>query len=179
MKPMAAPRKFTKEDILLLLEQNPDAVKRAIVALYERQVEDERSSRTARVKNNAGFSQATAPAGTGLARAILARQQLNENQMRTALSIARHHANQLARIANEQAARREKEAADAQRLQHQRGMYDDVVSDIEQILGRPVNREKFNAEVKRRAARLGDSSPEGLIGAAQEILEDMQERSKK
>lgn len=176
---MPAPRKFTKEDILQLLDENVNAVKRAIVALYERQMEDERASRTARARNNAGFSQSTAPAGTGLARAILAGHPLNENQLNTARSIARHHANQLARIANEQAALREKQAADAQRLQHQRRMYDDVVHDIEEVLGRPVIREKFNAEVKRRAARLGDTSPEGMIGAAQEILEDMQARSKK
>lgn len=172
---MPATKKFTKEDILRLLESNPDAVKRAIVALYERQQEDERRSRTARVRNNAGFSQSTAPAGTGLARAILARRQLSADQMGVATRIAQHHANQLARIANEQAEARAKEAE----LQSHRGMYSDVVREIEQLLGRPVNREKFNAEVTRRAAALGDTSPRGMIGAAQEILEDMQARSGK
>jgi hypothetical protein len=96
-----------------------------------------------------------------------------------AQSIVEFHAGQLARIANDQVAARHPDAGDSSRLKHQRKMYDDVVRDIEKLLGRPVIRDKFNETVKRRAAALGDSTPEGMIGVAQEILEDLQARKKK
>ena len=174
---MAASNKFTKDHILALLNGNPDAVKRAILALHERQTEDERSSGSAKRRNSAGFSQTTAPDGTRLAMMILARQPLNSAAFQRALQIARFHAGQLARIANELEAQRGA-AAYEEDLKAKRRMYDDIVRDIEQLLGRPVDRNRFNETVKRRAAGLGDTSPEGMIGAAQEILEDMQARQK-
>jgi len=178
---MAASNKFTKDHILALLNGNPDAVKRAILALHERQTEDERSSGSAKRRNSAGFSQTTAPDGTRLAMMILARQPLDSAAFQRALQIARFHAGQLARIANELEAQRGAQrdaSAHEEDLRAKRRMYDGIVRDIEQLLGRPVDRNRFNETVKRRAAVLGDKSPEGMIGAAQEILEDMQARQK-
>jgi hypothetical protein len=117
--------------------------------------------------------------GSKIARSLLAGHRLDEDQLRVAQSIVEFHAGQLARIANDQVAARHPDAGDSSRLKHQRKMYDDVVRDIEKLLGRPVIRDKFNETVKRRAAALGDSTPEGMIGVAQEILEDLQARKKK
>ena len=175
---MATAKQYTKDDILELVRSNPSAVQRGILALYERQGEDERTFGIAKQRNSAGFSQGTAPGGTKLARALLAGRRLSEDQLRVAQSIVEFHARQLARIANDQVAARHPDPADSSRLEHQRKMYDDVVRDIEKLLGRPVKRDKFNETVKRRAAALGSSTPEGMIGAAQEILEDLQARKK-
>jgi hypothetical protein len=169
---------YTKDDILALVRSNPSAVQRGILALYERQGEDERAFGIAKQRNRAGFSQGTAPVGTKLARALLAGRRLSDDQLAAAQSIVEFHAGQLARIANEQVAMRHPDAGDSARLKQQRKMYDDVVRDIEKVLGRPVIRSKFNETVKRRAAALGSTTPEGMIGAAQEILEDLQARKK-
>ena len=176
---MATAKQYTKDDILELVRSNPSAVQRGILALYERQGEDERAFGIAKERNRAGFSQRTAPGGTKLALALLAGRRLSEDQLGMAQSIVEFHAGQLARIANDQVAARHPDAADSSRLKHQRKMYDDVVRDIEKLLGRPVKRDEFNDMVKRRAAALGSSTPEGMIGAAQEILEDLQARKKK
>ena len=179
LNPMATAKQYTKDDILALVRSNPSAVQRGILALYERQGEDERAFGIAKQRNRAGFSQGTAPMGSKIARSLLAGHRLDEDQLRVAQSIVEFHAGQLARIANDQVAARHPDAGDSSRLKHQRKMYDDVVRDIEKLLGRPVIRDKFNETVKRRAAALGDSTPEGVIGVAQEILEDLQARKKK
>jgi len=174
---MAAEKQFTKKDILALVRDNPSAVQRGILALYERQGEDERAYGSANKRNSAGFSQGTAPEGTRLAKALLAGRRLTDHQLRAAQDIVEFHAGQLARIANEQAASTYP-GGETARLADQRKMYDDVVHDIEKLLGRRVDRKKFNYTVKNRAEGRGDTSPEGMIGAAQEILEDMQARKK-
>ena len=69
---MATAKQYTKDDILELVRSNPSAVQRGILALYERQGEDERTFGIAKQRNSAGFSQGTAPGGTKLARALLA-----------------------------------------------------------------------------------------------------------
>jgi hypothetical protein len=175
---MAAPHIFTRQEIVTLLRGDPRAVERGILALYERQLEDERSASTARARNRSGFSIATAPDGTRLAQQLLAGQRLAGRDLSRAFEIASYHAGQLARIATELDAVRTK-AREEERKQMYRRLYDDLVRDVERVLGRPVKRPKFNEVVVQRARRNGDTSPEGMIGAGQEILEELQDKHRR
>lgn len=171
---MAAPRIFTRQEIIALLRSSPHAVERGILALYERQLEDERAAGTARERNRSGFSLATAPDGTRLARQLLAGGHLSGPDLARGLEITEFHAGQLARIATEMDAVRVK-AREAERREMHRSLYNDLVRDVERAMGRQIDRRRFNEVVRRRAQANGDTSPEGMIGAGQEVLEDILE----
>jgi len=171
---MAAPHIFTRQEIVTLLRGDPRAVERGILALYERQLEDERSASTARARNRSGFSLATAPHGTMLAQELLAGRHLNGPALKRALEITEFHAGQLARIATEMDANRVKAREDERKEMHRR-LYNDLVRDVERAVGRQIDRTRFNEVVRRRAQANGDTSPEGMIGAGQEVLEDILE----
>jgi len=55
---------LTKEAIVALLNESDKAVGRALVALYRRQIEEERRSRATLVRNGLGFNAADAHAGS-------------------------------------------------------------------------------------------------------------------
>lgn len=172
---MAKPHVFTRQEIVTLLRSSPQAVARGIMALYERQLEDERSAGTARARNRSGFSISTAPDGTRIAQQLMRGQALSASDLQIAQGITEYHAGQLARIATELEAVRVK-ARETERREMHRSMYSDLVQDVERVLGRPVDRTKFNQTVTARARRNGDTSPEGMIGAGQEILEELQDK---
>ena len=175
---MAEPRIFTRQEIIGVLQGNPRAVERGILALYERQLEDEQSAGTTQARNSSGFSISTAPDGTRFARQLLAGNQLAGRDLSRAFEITSFHAGQLARIATELDAVRTRARAE-ERIKMYRHLYDDLVLEVGRILGRPVKRPEFTEVVKQRARRNGDTSPEGMIGAGQEIFEEMQDKHRR
>lgn len=111
-----ADKKWTKADVVALLESNPLALERALVALFRLQTEDERETASATHDNNRGFSGTTAVAGTRLARWICQGNPDNgvvrrldgwttyggvvQPRREVGKKIALKHAAQLAKIAN-------------------------------------------------------------------------------
>jgi len=99
----------TKESILLLLDGDA-AVLRGILAIYERQTADEKSSETTKHHNGMGFNGRDAAFGTSLAKQILAwnadknskfNRPLSSKQMESARKMLKRYAGQLAKVANE------------------------------------------------------------------------------
>lgn len=60
-------KRWTKEDIVILLEKNDKAVAKALVRLYERQTQDEQSTQNTRYRNGKGFRPCHARMGTSMA----------------------------------------------------------------------------------------------------------------
>lgn len=71
----------TKESIKTLLQTNDRAVERALLALLERQTEDERNSESTRHTNNRGFTQADAPKFTSMAKWVRRGGHLSPRQL--------------------------------------------------------------------------------------------------
>ena len=59
---------WTKEDIIVLLSNNDNAVGRALVRLNERQTADEQKDETTRYKNGAGFRPCHARMGSSMSK---------------------------------------------------------------------------------------------------------------
>jgi hypothetical protein len=91
---------WTREDIATLLTTNDRAVERAMVAIWERQTQDEQSTETTRHSNGVGFSGWTARSGTYYARWVQGGRGLTGKHLDKARRIALHHAGQLTAIAN-------------------------------------------------------------------------------
>lgn len=108
---------WTETDIKRLVSSNERAAMRAVLALYKRQTEDEKSSASTRHANGRGFSVTTVSEGTRLARwmtynrpdGILRRRvggvirhgkYAGMTRIEACRAIALHHARQLADIAN-------------------------------------------------------------------------------
>jgi hypothetical protein len=72
---------LTKEQVLDLLEKSDKAVARALVVLYERQTESERSSDSTNTHNNRGFGHAHAFMGCRMAKFFLSRGFLTPKQI--------------------------------------------------------------------------------------------------
>jgi hypothetical protein len=97
----------TTESIRVLLANNPKAVYRALVVLYERQTEDEKSDETTKHDNGRGFNYRDAKFGSDLAQKCLRPDPrypcpLSVNQLGAARRMLHKYAGQLARIANGQ-----------------------------------------------------------------------------
>lgn len=99
---------WTKEAVKALLDANPLAVERAIVAIYQRQTADERASGVTRWKNGIGFAAVDANRGAYMARWILGGKHLSGKWLEKGRHVACRYVRQLADIANEKA---EKETA--------------------------------------------------------------------
>ena len=92
---------WTKAEIVELLESSDKAVERAIVALYKRQTNRERSSMVSIVKNGAGFSSHDAKYFSKLARMLQHKNNhLFPNVIRTARPRIMKYVGQLRYIAN-------------------------------------------------------------------------------
>jgi hypothetical protein len=91
--------------IRLLLENNPKAVERAILALYARQTQDEQSSSTTKHSNGRGFSAFEAKNGTYYAKWILSGRSLTGHHLDKARTIGLRHIGQLVEVAQEKAAK--------------------------------------------------------------------------
>lgn len=92
---------WTREAVEEGLQRNDQWVIRALLALYERQTNEEQATATTRYKNHRGFSAADARKLTGFTQFYLRRKFLSPKQMEVARLRLRKYAPQLAAIANE------------------------------------------------------------------------------
>src|SRR6188768_583217 len=83
----------------LLVKSNP-AVERAILAIYERQTQDEKVTSGTRHRNSRGFSAAHVSKGSYYARWVLGGRHLTGHHLANARRIALHYTQQLADVAN-------------------------------------------------------------------------------
>lgn len=101
---------MNKQDIINLLETRDVAIGRALVALYERQTNDEQQSQCTTKQNGRGFRPCDAFVGSSMAQFYLKNKFLTEKQVaywRKPLSNGQMkiaiYANQLLRVAEEKA----------------------------------------------------------------------------
>ena len=72
---------MNKQDIIDLLQRNDKAIARALVALNERQTQDEQRSEETKYHNGIGFTGADARMGTSMAQFYQARGYLTAKQL--------------------------------------------------------------------------------------------------
>jgi len=94
-----ANKTWTKEEIKTLLEQNDRAVERGLVAIYNRQTEDEQFAQTTSHHNGRGFNGIDASFGSKLAEVVLKGWHLSPKQVACARRILRKYAGQLLAVA--------------------------------------------------------------------------------
>lgn len=94
---------WLRSEIESLLTINNRAVEKGIVAIFERQTEDEKASETTNHHNNIGFCGWAAKNGTYYAKWVLSGRTLSGKHLDKARKIALHHAGQLTNIANKKA----------------------------------------------------------------------------
>src|SRR5271156_4475383 len=92
---------FGKLAIIALLNRNALAVEAAMVALYQRQTEDERSDKVTRHSNGRGFNYHHAERGTYYAKWVLGGRHLTGSHLSAARSMAIFYARQLGEIAED------------------------------------------------------------------------------
>lgn len=95
----------TRESISELLRTNDRAVERAMVAIYDRQTADEKSSSDTRHSNSIGFSGAHASKGSYYARWVLSGRRLTGAHLDKARRMSLRYVRQLLEIAEEKSAR--------------------------------------------------------------------------
>ena len=91
---------WNKERIQQMLQTNPRAVERAIVAIYERQTADEKATSHTRHDNSVGFRSNHASKGSYYARWVKSGRQLTGFHLQNARTIAMQYHRQLCDIAN-------------------------------------------------------------------------------
>lgn len=94
---------WTPETVDALLVNNPRAVERAIVALFARQTEDEKSSDSTRHSNSRGFNAADARKLSFIAKFLGEGKHLKTETCKRYVAIVRKYRAQLADIANAKA----------------------------------------------------------------------------
>jgi len=92
---------WRKETIQELLEKNDTAVLRAVLAIYDRQTEDEKDIRGTRHLNSVGYSGVDGEIMSSFARQIQKRNSLSPKQMVIARKKMKRYWRQLVEIANE------------------------------------------------------------------------------
>ena len=108
---------WDKEKIHKLLDNNPKAVMRALVAIYNLQTEDEKVSHTTRLRNDVGFSAFDAEFCTDLAKRVKNGYTLSAKQLAVARNKMKRYHRQLCDIAN---------ANDAQKPQQPQAVESDI-----------------------------------------------------
>lgn len=104
---------WDKESIQDLLRRSDVAVKRAILALYALQTEDEKINKDAKVRNGVGFTKHDAPFLSDIARKLpLYNMSMTPRQMARARPMVMKYWRQLAAIANEKEARKQDVSVD-------------------------------------------------------------------
>jgi hypothetical protein len=86
---------WTREMVLALLAENPRAVERGLVAIYNRQTADEQVEGVARAQNGRGFNGRDAAFGGVLARDVLAGKTLRGRALEIARRMCRTYVGQL------------------------------------------------------------------------------------
>lgn len=94
-------RVWKKEDIHNLLDKNPKAVMRALVAIYNLQTADEQASHTTSHANSVGFSAFDAEFCTDMAQKALKGWNFSEKQLAVTRNKMKRYHRQLVMIANE------------------------------------------------------------------------------
>jgi hypothetical protein len=92
---------LTKDRIVALLNTNPLAVERAIIAIYNRQTQDEKQASDTKHTNGRGFRSNHATRGSYYARWILGGRHLTGHHLDLARSIAVQYHRQLIEVAIE------------------------------------------------------------------------------
>ena len=92
--------KWTKETLWAVLEVNDDQLARALVALYNRQTEDEKETKETTAQNNLGFNAIDSAFMTSIAQAYIRFGRLSERQIFTVRKSIKKYCRQLVDIAN-------------------------------------------------------------------------------
>ena len=90
---------WTPDAIRALLDRSDKAVERAILALYQRQTEDEQTTQETKHRNGRGFASCHAWRGSYYAQWILGGRHLSGLHLQKARRIARHYVGQLTEVA--------------------------------------------------------------------------------
>lgn len=91
---------WNEAKIAKLLNTNDQAVGRAIIAIYDRQTQDEKATSNTRHTNGRGFRANHASKGSYYARWCLGGRKLTGHHLDNARKIALHYVRQLAEVAN-------------------------------------------------------------------------------
>lgn len=91
---------YTRDDIHALLDSNNSVVEQAILAIYNRQTEDEKATNTTRVNNGMGFNYHDAGIGGYYARWILSGRKLSGKHLVHARRMGHKYVRQLVELAN-------------------------------------------------------------------------------
>ena len=94
---------WNEAKITKLLNENDRAVERAIVAIYDRQTQDEKSASDTKHRNGRGFRANHGTKGSYYARWVLGGRRLTGHHLENARKIALHYVKQLAIVANAKA----------------------------------------------------------------------------
>ena len=97
---MSERKRWTEAEIVTMLVTNDEAVNRAVVAIYNRQTESERSTEATLESNGRGFSAFDARNGSYYARWILSGRKLNGKFLHRARAMMIKYRHQLVEIAN-------------------------------------------------------------------------------
>lgn len=101
--------KWNRENILQLMEMNEQAVVRGLIRIYERQTEDEKKMEQTHVDNGVGFTGADSKFMTILAKFYIQNGYLSFKQMEIVKKRMKKYAGQLAKIANENEIKKQKQ----------------------------------------------------------------------
>jgi hypothetical protein len=101
---------WTKDRIVKLLNTNDRAVEKAIVAIYDRQTQDEKSTSSTNHTNHRGFRQNHASKGSYYARWVNSGRRLTGHHLANARKIALQYHRQLCEVANAKASETEEQA---------------------------------------------------------------------
>ena len=93
-------KKWTKDTIKEMLERNPKAVTKGVLAIYRNQTRDEQSTQSTNHNNGIGFTGADAGILSSFAEQLLNGRNLSTKQFAIAQKKIMKYAGQLARIAN-------------------------------------------------------------------------------
>lgn len=93
-------KKWTKDEIKEMLERNPKAVTRGLLAIYKNQTMDEQLSQSTHYHNGIGFTGADAEILSSFAEQLKRGRNLSYKQFEMAKKKMVKYAGQLARIAN-------------------------------------------------------------------------------
>jgi hypothetical protein len=93
-------KQWTRGEIENMVRTNDRAVERAMMALLDRQTQDEQSQGTVNHNNGRGFAACNSKSGTYFAKWVQSGRQLNGKHLDKARKIALYHAGQLTDIAN-------------------------------------------------------------------------------
>jgi hypothetical protein len=89
---------WTPDSIKALLDRNDLAVERAVVAVFNRQTDDEQEAFETKHRNGRGFASCHAHMGSYYAKWVLSGRRLDGRHLDRARRMMRHYAGQLAEV---------------------------------------------------------------------------------